>query len=499
MLVIISDLHLNDGTTGAKLAPGAVSLFMQRLRESALSASWRADGAYRPVERIDLVLLGDTFDLLRSARWRAAPAIRPWGNLHSPELLGQIAAIANGIVAENQQALAMFRALGREAVVTVPPMLRLAHPARRSDQQPVPVRMHYMVGNHDWFYHVAGADYDALRQTLVERLGLANRPDRPFPHDITESDELLQAMRRHKVTARHGDLYDPLSFDGDRDASSLGDAMVIELIGRFAAEVQAALGDSLPVATLVELRELDHFRPLLLVPVWLDGLLERTCPALAMRKRVRTLWDRLADEFLAGDFVRQRDHWIAPDLVDGLARALKYSKRMSSGWGSATVQWLQKIRGADTPSYYPHALTEADFRNRRAKHVVYGHTHAGECVPLDASYAEGCVLDQTYFNAGTWRRVHNQTRCTPGGHEFIASDAMSYLAFFQGDERGGRPYETWSGMLGHPPLEMIVHRIDPGRANQVAGHATAPSAAALGAPHFATLPGQATGLPARRR
>ena len=49
---------------------------------------------------------------------------------------------------------------------------------------------------------------------MVERLGLANRPEQPFPHDITESDELLQAMRRHKVTARHGDLYDPLSFEG---------------------------------------------------------------------------------------------------------------------------------------------------------------------------------------------------------------------------------------------------------------------------------------------
>ncbi len=72
----------------------------------------------------------------------------------------------------------------------------------------------------------AGRSTMPCRETLVERLGLANRPDRPFPHDITESDELLQTMRRHKVTARHGDLYDPLSFEGDRDAASLGDALV---------------------------------------------------------------------------------------------------------------------------------------------------------------------------------------------------------------------------------------------------------------------------------
>jgi len=57
------------------------------------------------------------------------------------------------------------------------------------------VRIHYMVGNHDWFYHLPGEAYDALRQKLVEQIGLANRSDRPFPHDITESDELLQTMR----------------------------------------------------------------------------------------------------------------------------------------------------------------------------------------------------------------------------------------------------------------------------------------------------------------
>ena len=173
----------------------------------------------------------------------------------------------------------MLRSLGVEGAVTLPPMLRTVRPAAGSEDQPVPIRIHYMVGNHDWFYHLPGPQYDKLRQALVERLGLANRSDRPFPHDITESDELLQAMRRHKVTARHGDLYDPLSFEGDRDAASLGDAMAIELFGRFVAEAEAILGDALPASTLLELRELDNIRPPLLAAAWLDGLLERTCTA----------------------------------------------------------------------------------------------------------------------------------------------------------------------------------------------------------------------------
>jgi hypothetical protein len=112
------------------------------------------------------------------------------------------------------------------------------------------------------------------------------------------------------------------------------------------------------------------------------------------------------------------------------------------------TNWLQTLRGQREESYYQHALSEQDFRNRRAKHIVYGHTHYPELVPLDASYAEAYVHNQVYLNSGTWRRLHRQTMFAPNEHEFIASDTMTYLAFFQGDERGGRPYETWSGTLG---------------------------------------------------
>ena len=43
------------------------------------------------------------------------------------------------------------------------------------------------------------------------------------------------------------------------------------------------------------------------------------------------------------------------------------------------------------------------------------------------------------------------------------ADVFSYLAFFQGDERKGRTFETWTGTLGHTPAERIIHRIDSGR------------------------------------
>jgi len=315
-------------------------------------------------------------------------------------------------------------------------------------------------------------------------MGLAQRPETPFPHDPNENPELLEVLRRHKVFARHGDLYDPFNFEGEREASSLGDAIVIELLNRFSSACATELANELPDATLAGLRELDNVRPVLLVPVWIDGLLERTCPLPSQRLRVKRVWDALVERFLALSFVRERDTWRPTDLVDGLSNALRFSKCVSVRWASDLLKWFHSLRGDGEASYHQHALAEQDFRNRRAKYIVYGHTHHEEAVPLDASYADGYVLNQMYFNSGTWRRVHRQTRLSPTEHEFIASDVMTYLAFFQADERSGRPFETWSGTLAVGPSDNAVYRIDARREDATQQSVSPPALLGHG-PHFA--------------
>jgi hypothetical protein len=131
--------------------------------------------------------------------------------------------------------------------------------------------------------------------------------------------------------------------------------------------------------------------------------------------------------------------------------------------------------------------------------VVYGHTHHPESVPLDASYADGYVLNQMYFNSGTWRRVHRQTALALNEHEFIASDSMTYLSFYQSDERCGRPFETWTGTLGLAPSDIPTLRIDPAQPPQ-GMHASAQSVSSSGvrpnAPHFALSPAAPAAAPA---
>ncbi|MCA9231149.1 MAG: hypothetical protein KDA57_10880 [Planctomycetales bacterium] len=482
MLVIISDLHLTDGTSGTSISPGAFQLMAERLADLALSASRRRGGNYSPIDRIDLVLLGDVLDVIRSTQW-LENQVRPWDDAKSPGLFEVVSRITGEILGKNDQALSEFRRLAQEGI-SLPPASRDGRPAH-GEAHPVPVRIHYMVGNHDWFYHLPGEQYNRLRGQIATHLGLATYADAPFPHEIWESNELVQVMRRHKVFARHGDIYDPFNYEGDRDASSLGDVIVLELLSRFGVQVERQLGDELPSTALAGLREIDNIRPLLLIPVWIDGLLERSCPQPSIRKEVKRIWDELADEFLEHPFVRQRDTWCPVDIVDGLQKALKFSRRLSVGWASWIAQWITELRGASHSSYFQHALAEQDFRNRRAKHIVYGHTHHAEVVPLDASYADGFVLHQAYFNSGTWRRVHHQTQFDPGEHEFIAADTMTYLAFFKDDERSGRPYETWTGSLGVNPYMNNSYRVDAGTQSHAQGQPISTPTVPVRSPHFA--------------
>ena len=54
MLVIVSDLHLTDDTTGKPITADAFRLFSQRRCEIAHRAYWSADGRYKPIDEMEL-------------------------------------------------------------------------------------------------------------------------------------------------------------------------------------------------------------------------------------------------------------------------------------------------------------------------------------------------------------------------------------------------------------------------------------------------------------
>ena len=453
MLVVISDTHLTDGSSGETVRAGAFRIFAQALSDLAYDASKRADGRYEPIKELHLLLLGDILDVIRSTQWLDDP-VRPWDDPLSSAFTSKITAITQKILSNNRESLAILKSFKDGRTITIPPATPDGAPADvgwnpdAEGRVPVDVHTYYTVGNHDWFYHLRGPAYDDLRRDIVQAIGLDNPPDMPFPHDPAEFSQsaafqrLAAAYTQHSVFARHGDIYDPDNFDGDRDKSSIGDAIVVDLIDKFSPAVQAQLGSAVPAEFIQGLREVDNIRPLSDVAAWIDGLLRRTCPDPLVAKQVKGVWNQLASEFFKIPFVRGHSK------VD----RIEWAQNLTSGFSLNLLNWLvQKFGGlfpsSDSPNY-KNALQEPAFLDRSARCIVYGHTHQYLLTPLEVSIAPQGPLNQVYLNSGTWRPYHQLAKYHPQEEQFVPYHLMTYLAFYQDDERGGRRFESWSGALG---------------------------------------------------
>ena len=352
--------------------------------------------------------------------------------------------ITEDVIRNNEQSLDILRSLHIPEIMSLPPTAQDGGVAvKPSYRVPVPVRIHYLVGNHDWFFHLKGSAYDAVRKIIIDAIGLENPADIPFPHEPLESQAIEKIYRTHRVFARHGDIFDPINYEHRRDASSLGDAIVVELLDKFGVAVRGRLGARLPDECASGLKEMDNVRPLSIIPIWVDGLLANTCtPALA--EEIKNIWNELVREFLKLDFVTDRP--FGSSILIKLGFEISKDVPMS-GLSDIAAWFSSKFGGARAESFYPYAMHEKSFIDGWAKFIVYGHTHHYEIVPLQSLRQGDTITNQIYINSGTWRPVHELARFHPSYKRFIGYHVMTYLTFFKDDERKGKAFESWTGAL----------------------------------------------------
>ncbi len=452
MLVIISDLHLSDSTCSRSIPASAFHVFADRMHELAYHSSWRTDGKYRPLENIDLVLLGDVLDTLHSTLWLDTPlgspdCVRPWSDSTSPRYAAKVQEITQAIMQKNADALEGLRNLSGGELVKLPPADSQGHPAFDSQERITPnIRITHTVGNHDWYYHLPGPRFDAIRHEIIAALGLSN-PDDNFPWNIEEYAPLHDTLARYGVYAHHGDKYDVFNCDPEkgRDSSTLGDVFAVEMLNRYPVEVARQLGTELPAGIIASLRRLVNVRPALATSLWISSQIQHHSGSQALEKELKRIWDDLAEEFLQVDFVRHADKAFQFDLVDALEVVIKISKHASFHTINELLSWVSEKMWGGEISYTKHALQEPAFLNDAARYIVYGHTHHPETVVLDEDGTPPNIQGQIYFNSGTWHAYDALAVKDPDQEKFVPFDAMTYLAFYKDDERNGRRYETWTG------------------------------------------------------
>lgn len=452
MLLIISDVHLGDGTTAKSIPPSAFRLFADRLREMAYFASWRSDGIYRPIKEIDLLLMGDILDPLHSTRWLAtAPGdpnyVRPWSDPKIQIYPTKLREVTAAILDQNNEALQVLRSCAAGEVVSLPPTTSRGEPDIESGERiPLKVRTHYMVGNHDWYYHLPGEAFDQIRQDVIDAMGLSNLHTN-FPYELEEYLPLKDVLESYRVYARHGDCYDKFNFDSDkgRNHGTLGDVFTMEVLNRFPVEVQKRFGEDLPEGIVDSLRRLTNIRPVLAAPLWISGQIKNYAGSKELEEELKEVWDNICTEFLQTDYVREADKLFQFDIVDAMEIIVGLSKRASFDTINEVVAWAYDKFGHEEQSFAKHALQEPAFLNDSARYIIYGHTHHHEIVPLDEDTKPPHTESQIYFNSGTWHSYYALAIKNPAEQKFVPYQALTYITFYKDEEREGHHFETWSG------------------------------------------------------
>lgn len=441
MLVIISDLHLTDGTTCETINPGAFRQFSHALATLAESACWRlragnCEGAFVPLGRVDVLLLGDILDVMRSSHWLETTR-RPWDPVDT--LAPDVATITRRILAHNGDALACFRRLRQKNLRIIGSHDGLPYE--------IPIHFHYLVGNHDWFFHLKGPDWDELRVEIKAALALDNDPLTIFPHTLDESPAIAELCRQHRVHLQHGDIFDPLNYQKDkgRDASSLGDAIVIEIVNGFPERVRRELELPEQHPLYRAFKEADNIRPMLSLPNYF-AMAANYFGTPQQKQKVQQLWTEASKPFLDLPFVRSLDKLWRTDTVDMLQLMFSLQRSLPMATQGELAKFIEKFVKPQT--YRHEAIAEPAIESAAADFAVYGHSHHAEMVPLSVYEKEGMRREQIYINTGTWRRVHEQTQTLRPGFPFVHFHVMTYAAFYKDDERFGRRHEMWQGSLG---------------------------------------------------
>lgn len=411
----MSDIHLTDGTSGKTIKSGAFKKFSLFLEDMIGTAT---------AKELEIVFLGDIFDVIRSDYWLNS-SIRPWSGIDDKDGQGKglkdyageiVGRICNN--SENKASVDYLRELQDKMV-----------------GKGMPLKITYVVGNHDWLIN----RYPETRVAIAKFLGMDD-PDRyqeaAFPTEWF--------WEKYRAFARHGDIYDPFNFDGRRDASSLGDAIVIDLVNRFPKAVEDAIGSAEDPDLISQLREIDNVRPLVDIPSWIQGAC-RGARSVEIGEKVKEIWNDLVDYFLKIEFVKQHDRPWRLDAVDALQWGLRISKHLPLK--EIANLPLRKFHRSRT-DYTERAYREEHVRRNEAEFVLYGHTHNYEIQPLDNVPMAGESKRKTYFNTGTWRLLHVRTAYDTESQEFQSWNVMTFITLYLNGERENREFEVWHGALG---------------------------------------------------
>jgi UDP-2,3-diacylglucosamine pyrophosphatase LpxH len=440
MLILLSDLHLTDETTANNIDPSSLELLCDHATRSAKKAG---------VEKVELVLLGDCFDLVRTSHWVSVSRDeRPW---NSADKLTADGANPNRVVIEKHLRKIVERIVEAAATQKLFAMLQ-----RVRDESNRPVEVRYVLGNHD--------------RMLLDHPDVATLLWKQFPEGLRPTLSLELRDREHSLLARHGHQWDEHNhgfafakdvgnrslgrFDeGAHRVMTIGEVVTAELMSGLIHRLQSEFHESKHAGFIAAMKDLNNLRPFTAVFEWITWLAEDAGHASkyvgALGKALKgsleavvscdlaTQWDRLRTSLL-----------VSGDLVDRLQQALFVLGKDANLRRLRTVLPQAHAIGRFVARFGDHLDTLAqgaaeDFEDEdpEIQFLAYGHSHH----PRRDWFQGQRDRVRLYVNTGTFlplvERAHK-------GNGFCQSERMTFSMVFRAGEAGGKTpsIDVWDGM-----------------------------------------------------
>jgi len=392
MLVVISDLHLEECSLGVNQAlrvnrnldPKTYQRFIREIAK---------DAAVNHASSVDLVLAGDIFELNRSNIWYE-DGIKPYVDLKE---------ISSGSEHE-KKILRLLDLIGKEEKVAG----SLAVIRELPSYFDVDFHLHYLLGNHDRLVNAT----PAIRQKARELLGMP-ASDAPFPHSFTYRSE-----GKPLAFVRHGQEYDPMNFSAnyrlapiiptqipseEYAAPPVDDFSAVEIIYKLPYlfvehySAQTILQDKNLQNLYHRLVEFQDVRPQSALVNYIFN-----SPGFTRRQ----IWQYLEPVILNGLNALRKDPFLNSPAMKG--NLLKVFLRMNPWRKNIPFTLVRRFSSSITNRIgknernLPAIREEVLQKNGDSvRCIISGHTHQPQVALLDAQ--DG--VERYYFNSGTWRNL----------------------------------------------------------------------------------------------
>jgi len=484
LIIIISDLHLTDGTFDYTdtLNPG--NDINHDVSSEAFELFW--NHIYRIVtaneadfiKKITLVLLGDILELRSTTKWmddKCNPSgSRPWKE-HDNNQIEVCKKIIDGIDDNNGESLKYICPKKFNQVKDN------SNGLRQLIDHDIEIKVVYVVGNHDRMIVV----HDSLKEHVQDRFGweFSIATDGIGEGHVFMVDDIgLLAYHGHG-----GEKPDIIDFYKNYEEPPIG-ALLSDVFGRLMYHTQNSEFKKLITFSM----ELDNVRPSSDKFAWILSNLpdkdEDPDELAALRKILKQCLKELLDESdLIFDFLysRLREEmdkipWWG-DILISLACLFQSKKKclkktlmkllrnmienlrkdeeeyplikiFEDIQNNIFVKLIPKLlkkkknrfSGPDS-RYYKNAHHEMKNKvDTPYKYIVYGHSHRYKLIPLITFRG---LKDTFYFNSGTWRKTVEKNIFPEKSGDFQKWNRMTYITFFSESENSDHIFDIWHGNL----------------------------------------------------